>query len=191
MPRPRFGYHHHHRVRERPACRQEQFERVVECGGVALLHRCHDREQLGNIASNRRRFEHCLPRSHPIDVAAQGIDLAVVDHVAVRVRQLPLSQRVRAEPRVHHGKAGHEVFVAEVAVEVIELARQEESLVHHLVGRKSNHVEVAALGEVGPFHELLDLPPDDVEAHLEGDGVGVCSRCSDEELADDRHMLSG
>ena len=45
--------------------------------------------------------EHRLARGHPVDVAAQRVDLAVVDHVAVRVRQLPGAQRVGAEARVH------------------------------------------------------------------------------------------
>ena len=75
---------------------------------------------------------------------------------------------------MHHGEAGHDVLVAEVVVEVDELARQEESLVHDLVGRKGDHIEFTALGEVGPFDGLLDLPSDDVEAQLEGYGVGVC-----------------
>ena len=91
MLRPRFGYHHHHRVRKRPACCQEQLEHVVECSSIALVHRCDDREDLRNIATERRGFEHRMTRSHPIDVAAQGIDLAVVNHVAVWVCQLPMS----------------------------------------------------------------------------------------------------
>ena len=42
-----------------------------------------------------------LPGTHPVDVAAQRVDLAVVDEVAVGVCPLPARECVGAEPRVH------------------------------------------------------------------------------------------
>ena len=45
--------------------------------------------------------EQPLARAHPVDVAGQRVDLAVVRDVAVRMRQRPRRERVRAEPLVH------------------------------------------------------------------------------------------
>ena len=45
--------------------------------------------------------EQRLARLHPVDVAAQRVDLAVVRDVAVRVGERPGREGVRAEPLVH------------------------------------------------------------------------------------------
>ena len=50
---------------------------------------------------NTRRFEQRLAGAHPVDVAAERVDLAVVRDVAVRMRAIPARERVGAEARVH------------------------------------------------------------------------------------------
>jgi hypothetical protein len=45
-----------------------------------------------------------LARVHPVDVAAQGVDFAVVRHVTVRMRAFPGRKRVRAEARMHEAQ---------------------------------------------------------------------------------------
>ena len=83
IARPRFGNHHHHRMRERIAAHGEEFERVVEAGGVGLAF-VGDRPQLGDVVAEFRRRHRRLPRRHPVVVAAQRVDLAVVGDHAVR-----------------------------------------------------------------------------------------------------------
>ena len=51
---PRFRNHHHHRVRERIAAHGEEFERVVEAGGVGLAL-VRDRPELTDIVAEFRR----------------------------------------------------------------------------------------------------------------------------------------
>ena len=47
---PGFGDHHHHRLRDRIACHQQQFKRVVEARGVGL-HVVNQREQFLQIVA--------------------------------------------------------------------------------------------------------------------------------------------
>ena len=85
---PRFRNHHHHRVRQRIAAHGQEFERVVETGGVGLAF-VGDRPQLGEIVAEKRRRHRRLPRRHPVVVAAQRVDLAVMRDHAVGMRQRP------------------------------------------------------------------------------------------------------
>ena len=58
-----------------------------------------------DVVAERRRLEQRLARVHPVDVAAQRVDLAVVRDVAVRVRAVPARERVGGEARVHQRDA--------------------------------------------------------------------------------------
>ncbi len=77
IARPGLGDHHHHGVGERIAALRQEFERVVEAGGVRLAF-IGDRPQLVDVLAEQRRGDGRLPRRHPVDVAAQRVDLAVV-----------------------------------------------------------------------------------------------------------------
>ena len=61
---------------------------------------------------------------HPVDVAAHGVDLAVVRDVAVGVRQLPGGEGVGAETLVHQAERADQVGVLQLGVEVGDLRRQ-------------------------------------------------------------------
>ena len=94
IARPGFRNHHHHRVRERVAALREEFERVIKAGRVGLAF-VGDRPELVDVLAEQGRGNRGLPRRHPVDVAAQRVDLAVVRDVAVRVRQRPGRECVR------------------------------------------------------------------------------------------------
>ena len=53
-----------------------------------------------------------LARVHPVDVAAHGVDLAVVRDVAVGVRQLPGGKRVGGEALVHQAERADHFGIA-------------------------------------------------------------------------------
>ena len=74
---PRLRNHHHHGVRERVAALHQEFERVVEAGGVGLAF-VGDRPELVDVLAEQRRGDGRLPRRHPVHVAAQRVDFAVV-----------------------------------------------------------------------------------------------------------------
>ena len=73
--------------------------------------------QIGNARSMpgmRRRAEHRLAGAHPVLVALDGVDLAVVGDVAVRVGQRPRRERVGGEAAVHEQQGALEALVVEV-----------------------------------------------------------------------------
>jgi hypothetical protein len=76
---PGLGHQHHHGVGERIAALDQEFERVVEAGrvGLALIG---DRPELRDIGAEQLGIDRGLARRHPVDVAAQRVDLAVMRH---------------------------------------------------------------------------------------------------------------
>ena len=106
---PRLRDHHHHRVLDRPAGHREQLERVVELRGVraALIEHRHE---LGDVVAEMRAAETRLTCAHPVDIAAQRVDLAVVRGQPERLREVPARQRhswksVRARAQVPRSRA--------------------------------------------------------------------------------------
>ena len=88
---------------DRPPMHQK-FQRIVQTGGVALLLG-DDRIQLLQVLAEQLGFEPALARAHPVDVALQRVDLAVVANVAIGMGQRPGGKRVRAEASMHEGRA--------------------------------------------------------------------------------------
>ena len=105
MAVPCFGNHHHHGVRKRAAAHDQHLERIVEDCGVAAGFVDHRQEILDVLAVDVR-LELVFARLHPVDVAAQRVDFAVVRDVTERMRERPARKRVRAESLVNHGQRG-------------------------------------------------------------------------------------
>jgi hypothetical protein len=85
---PGLRDHHRHSVREAAPCQVEELQSVVEGGGVALV-RLDDGRELLHVLAEEGGLEAALAGAHPVEVPPQGVDLAVVRHVAVGVRQVP------------------------------------------------------------------------------------------------------
>ena len=90
---PGLGDHHHHGLADRVTGHGQQLEAVVEGGGVGLVGKA-DRVKLLQVRAQHRRRHHAFTRFHPVVVALDGVDLAVVRHIAVRVGQRPLGEGV-------------------------------------------------------------------------------------------------
>ena len=179
-----LGDHHHHRVRQRPAREHEQLEHVVEVGRVGAA-RAHDRQHLLQVVAEELRGELALARAHPVDVAAQRVDLAVVGDHPVRVRQLPAREGVRREAGVDEHERALRARVADVRVAGLELRRHEHALVDDRLRGEARE------DQVGPGGELGDAA-DDVELALEGVLVaGELVGSGDDELLDDRRGRGG
>ena len=168
---PGLGHHHHHRVRERPAREHEQLQHRVERRRVRSAGRDH-RPHLGELA------QHVLTRAHPVDVAAQRVDLAVVGDEAERVRQRPARERVGREARVDDRQRAGEALVAQVGVEARQLGGAQHPLEHHRARREARERDRVA-------QPALGAAPDAVQAPLERVLVGLGR--PDQQLADDRH----
>ena len=136
---PRLGDHHQHRLGERVAAEAQQLKRLIEAGGVARP-RGADRE--GPLEAGKvRRVEQCLAGAHPIAVALDRVDLAVVGDDAIRVRQRPRGKRVGREPRVHQGHGALDPLIDEVGVERGDLRCREHALVDEGSCAQRRHVD--------------------------------------------------
>ncbi len=169
---PRLGDEHHHGVGERIARPDEQLHGVVEAGRVAepLADDRHDLRDVARLIAIRG--EQGLARLHPVDVAAQCIDLAVVRDHPIRVGQLPTGERVGAEPRVEHAQRAGQQGVAQVVGEVAaELLGREHPLVDQRPAREAREVEELAIVEPQGLDLALEPLADDVELPLELVGV--------------------
>ncbi len=119
---PRLGDQHHHRLRERAAAHHQELERVVDAGRVALVL-VHDGEELGDVVAEELRLQAALARAHPVHVALERVDLAVVADVAVGVRERPRRECVRAEARVDHRERADDAGIGQVRVVLSDLIR--------------------------------------------------------------------
>jgi hypothetical protein len=144
---------------------RQHLEHVVEHGGVgpALVD---DGQDLAQVVAEQRRGEEALARVHPVDVAAQGVDLAVVADVAVRVRARPVGEGVGAEARVHHGQGRLDAAVDDVREVGGELGRDQHPFVDERPVREARDVEHALVRDVGRAHGVLDAAAQHVEAPL-------------------------
>ncbi len=187
VARPGLGDHHHHRVRERPAREVEEFEAVVEHGRVRPV-RVDDRHDARGVGAEELGPNHRLAGVHPVHVAAQGVDLAVVDEVAVRVGAFPAREGVRAEARMHDAQGRLEGGMREVQVEGLHLLGDEHALVDDGLAGEAGEVEVVRRGLGLALGGLLGPLAHDVELALEGHVVqGPDRALRDEELADMGH----
>ena len=106
----------------------EELKHLVEAHRVAAARRA-DREQLLKVARNQAARQQALARAHPVAVALDRVDLAVVCDVAVRMRKRPARECVRREPGVHEGERRGESGVGHVREERLQLWRREHALV--------------------------------------------------------------
>ena len=104
---PRLGDEHEHGVLDVAAAGGEQLEHVVEAGGVAAAL-VDDGQQLLEVGAEQVGLQLRLARADPVEVAAQGVDLAVVRQVAERLSQFPRGERVGAVALVDDGQGALE-----------------------------------------------------------------------------------
>ncbi|CAB4741104.1 unannotated protein [freshwater metagenome] len=96
---PRLRDHHEHGVRQRASAEMNELEDLVEGARVAAPRRAH-RKQAGEITGQDVGGEHRLTRLHPVAIALDRVDLAVVRNEPVRVSKRPGREGVRRETRV-------------------------------------------------------------------------------------------
>ena len=190
VPAPRLGDHHHQGVRERAPREDEQLEDVVEHRGVGALE--VDRgEDLRQVVAEEARGEHPLARLHPVHVAAERVDLAVVGDVAVRVGARPAREGVRREARVDHREARGERLGGEVRVERRELVGVQHPLVDDGARREARDVEGVPPRQRRAGDRLLGEAADHEELPLERVPRLRPFPAADEELPDDGLARAG
>ena len=186
---PRLRNEHADRLLDRPAGEHEQFQHIVEGGRVAAPLP-HDRLDLVEVGPIHGVREHALPRVHPVDVAADGVDLAVVRDEAEGMGEVPGRERVGAVPLMHEGQRACHLRVGEVGVILVDLIGQQQALVDDRPRRKGADVDERLLGEA----ELAEFDPEPLPQHeqlpLEVVAGGLLP-ATHERLPHDRLHLAG
>ena len=181
---PRLGDHHHHRVAEGAAGEVQELEAVVELRRVAAVL-LDDGEELLEVVAEQPRAQHRLARVHPVLVAPESVDLAVVDQVAVRVRPLPAREGVGAEAGVDEDDGRFEERVRQVGVVALDLAGGQHPLVDDGAAGNALEVEILAARPAAAVADLVAGPlADDVELALEVELPGQLGAGGDEQLPD-------
>ena len=190
--RPGLGDQQHHRMRQRVAAGDQDLQRVVDAGGVRLAVR-DERPHLVEIRADQFRCHRMPPGIHPVDVAADGVDLAVMRQEAVGMRQPPGRERVGGEALMHQRECRLRQRIAQVAVERSDLRRQQQALVDHRARGERRHIEVAQPGQVPligePPHVVQRLLADGQDLALERILILHLRAGHHDRLADHRHRL--
>ena len=179
---PRLRNHHHHGLGQGAAAHDDQLEDVVELGGVGTV-RVHDREDLREFLAEQRAGQQGLAGLHPVDVAVEGVDLAVVRDVVIRVRAFPAREGVGREARVDEREGGVHRLVGEVGEVLAYLFGHEHALVDD--GPAGEGAGVVELVLAGAADLVVGLLAQDEELAFEVLVGGAVSRAAEESLADD------
>ena len=126
---PRLGQQHGCGARKRATVHDQKLEHVVQNRGVGTLT-VDDGHHALKIVLQHGAVQVGLASANPVDVALEGVDLAVVDDKAVGVRALPAGRGVGGVPRVdeRHGRLNG--GIVEVGEEAAHLRGDEHALVH-------------------------------------------------------------
>ena len=136
---------------DRPAAAHQQLQGGVEVGRIAE-GRIHHRLEVGSCVAPHR-IQAGLRGPRPVQVAQQGVDLAVVAEQPHRLGQGPARQGVGAEAAVVHREGHGEARVAQVGVEARQHLRAHHALVNNGAAAEGSEIEVAggsAPGRPGP-----------------------------------------
>ena len=114
---------------ERISTLDQEFERVVETRRIGLPL-VGDRPQLLDVVAEEIGGDRRLARRHPVHVAAQRVDLAVVRDVAIGMSQLPRWERVCRKSLMHEGERGGQTGISQIIEIVAELTGQQKALVN-------------------------------------------------------------
>ena len=143
---PWLGDEHADRLLDRAAAEDEDLEDVVEGRRIAPAG-ADDRKDLLHVGAVHRMGEHALAGVHPVDVAADGVDLAVVGEEPERMGEIPGGEGVRAVALVDEGEGRHHPRIGEVGVKLVDLIGQQQPFVDDRPGGEGADVGEGLAGE--------------------------------------------
>jgi hypothetical protein len=160
---PGFGHQHHDGVVHRVAAHEQEFQGIVEASRVRLTF-IGDRPELGDVVAKKLGVHRRLAGGHPVDVAAQRVDLTIVRHHPVGVGELPGREGVGGETLMHQGERGGEALVRQVLEIGAQLVGQEHALVDDRARGQRDDVELLAGGDAAIDRVGDDLAQDEEPA---------------------------
>ena len=187
---PRLGQQHGRGTRKRATVHDQELEHVIQNRGVGALA-VDDGHHALKIVLQHGAVQVGLAGADPVDVALEGVDLAVVDDKTVGVRTLPAGRGVGGVARVNERHGRFDGGVVEIDEEATHLRGDQHALVHDGARAHRAHVEdLVAQGKLG-VGLLLDGAAAHVQATLKGIAGGRVVRTAQKGLQDGRHAGAG
>ena len=119
---------------------------------------------------------------HPVDIAADRVDLAIVGQHAEGLGQPPFRESIGRIALVENGKRRDEIRRLQIRVEGVDILRPEQALVDDVARGQGTDIKVAQVFLAGP---ALDAAADNVEDTLDRLIVAV-ARIAEQDLFDFR-----
>ena len=192
VPTPRFRHQDHHRMGERVTARQQQLQGVVETGRVRLPVR-DNWPHLVEIRPQQLAFHRAATRVHPVHIAANRVDLAVMRDQTKRMGQTPAGKGVGREALVHEAERRNAIGIAQIVEEAVDLIAQEQALVDDRAAGKARQIQVGQAGQIVLLSQLakrvLHLLADDEELALKSVLIRAIVAARDDRLLDNRHRI--
>ncbi len=160
---PRFGHQHQLGGRRIASRTADRLEGRVERRGIRRARRNHRLDVLRMLAERDARHAD-LVAEHPVLVAADRVDLAVMRQAPERLREPPLRKGVGGITLVKDRDAALEALVGQVRVEDRQALGQEQPLVDDRAAAERTDVEALDLRR---DHALLDPPAHEIQVLFE------------------------
>ncbi len=178
---PRLGHEDQLRGRRVAPGAAQRLEHRVERGGVRCA-RGDNRLDVFRMLAEREARHLDLVALHPVLVAADRVDLAIVGEAAERLCQPPLREGVGRITLVENRDAAFEQLVREVGEEVGKALGKEQPLVDDRARRQAADVKV---GDLCRDHLFLDPAADEIKLLFElSDRLLVGQGARDHDLLD-------
>ena len=140
QPFPRFGDHHHQGVAHVASAAHEQFQRVVQFGTVAAVH-ADDGIEIFDVVAPVGVGQIVGARHHPVDIAFQRVDLAVVADQAEGLGTFPGGEGVGAVALVEDRNRRLVVGIVQIRIEMFQFLRQHQSFVDDGAAAQAGNVK--------------------------------------------------
>ena len=187
---PRLGQQHGCGTRERATVHDQKLKHVVQNRGIGALA-VDDGHHALKIMLQHGAVQVGFAGANPVDVALEGVDLAVMDDKTVGVRALPTGRGVGGVARVDERHGRFDGGVVEIGEEAAHLRGDQHALVHDGARTHGAHIEdLVAQGELG-VSLLLDGAAAHVQAALEGVAGGRAVGTAQKSLQDGGHAGAG
>ena len=95
----------------------------------------NDRPHLVEIGAHQVRFHRATARIHPVHIAANRVDFAIMRDKAIGVRQLPAREGVGRKALVDEREGRLAERIAQIVIETANLSGEEQSLIDHRTRR--------------------------------------------------------
>ena len=175
---PRFRQQRHARERQGHAAHIEKFQRVVQHLRIRTA-RLDDGQHAPHLFPQERRTHRLFAGVHAVEVAADGVDLAIVQKQALRVRFRPTGEGVGGKAGMNHRQRRGVVLALQIVVKGAQLRHQHHALVDNGAAGEGADISVGLL--------LFELPSEDVKAPVERLLAGGIPRAGEKALADAGH----